>query len=187
MQDALLAAVVFAVTRWSGNRTAFVFMAAHGRDSMFPDVDVGRTIGWFSRPLLVAIQTASVTDQSQWLHAVTRAVNDVPNNGLGYAILRYLCRAPTLVGRQEPELHFNYLGDISDLQGAGLFETTSLPCHPPVPGELRGAVLSVETYVAKGCVVMNWDYSVELHRVETVEALAWHALDWLRALAGARD
>jgi non-ribosomal peptide synthase protein (TIGR01720 family) len=185
MRDALLAAVVFAVTRWSANRIAFVSVATHGRDPVFPDVDISRTIGWFARAILVSIQAPSTPDESQWLHAVTRAFNNVPNSGLGYAILNFLCRAPALTGRQEPELHFNDLGDIGDLQGGSLFEMASLPCHPPVPGELRGTVLSVETCVATGRVVMHWDYSAELHRVETIEALAGHALDWLRVLAEA--
>jgi non-ribosomal peptide synthase protein (TIGR01720 family) len=97
-------------------------------------------------------------------------------------VLRSLCHAPGLADKPEPEVHFNFLGDVNEMADGRVFRLVSNDHRPPPPGENRGAVLAVDAHVTAGRVVLNWEYSSELHHARTIEALARNALAWLDEL-----
>jgi len=49
------------LAEWTGERTLLVDQEGHGREDIFDDVDLSRTIGWFTTifPLLLELEKAS--------------------------------------------------------------------------------------------------------------------------------
>ena len=48
INDVLLTALARAWTLWTGESTLFTHLEGHGREDLFPDLDLSRTVGWFT-------------------------------------------------------------------------------------------------------------------------------------------
>ncbi|MGE0218363.1 amino acid adenylation domain-containing protein, partial [Mycolicibacterium sp.] len=117
--ETLLTALSLAVARWrAGAGTApeaplLLDLERHGRDRWGADVDLSRTVGWFTAIAPVRLPGC---DESDGLLAALRRVKEtvraVPDGGVGYGLLRY-CNSRTagaLSRLAAPQLLFNYLG-----------------------------------------------------------------------------
>jgi non-ribosomal peptide synthase protein (TIGR01720 family) len=127
INDVLLSALVLAVAAWgrrrgrAGGPAVLLDLEGHGREEIFADVDLSRTVGWFTSLYPVRLDPGAI-DLEEALAggpALGRAVKSMKeqlralkDNGLGYGLLRYL-NAQTgaqLCGYAGPQLGFNYLG-----------------------------------------------------------------------------
>ncbi|RSM55269.1 non-ribosomal peptide synthetase [Amycolatopsis sp. WAC 01376] len=119
VHEVLLATLAGAVTRWRGGTAVVVDVEGHGRQPL-EDMDLSRTLGWFTdvHPLRLdtaGIDPAEVDAAGRLLKQVKENVRAVPDGGLGYGILRYLDdeTGKALAALPSPEIGFNYLGRFS--------------------------------------------------------------------------
>ena len=88
---------------------------------MFGDVDLTRTVGWFTSLYPVRLDPGRLDlDEAlsggaalgRALKTIKEQLRAVPGKGLGYGLLRYLndATAGQLAGAPAPQLGFNYLG-----------------------------------------------------------------------------
>ena len=56
INDVLLTALAQAYVRWSGQGSLLVDLEGHGREELFDDVDLSRTVGWFTTLYPVLLQ-----------------------------------------------------------------------------------------------------------------------------------
>src|SRR5579871_561033 len=186
--DILLTALVQTLIRWTGETAVTIDMEGHGREALFDDVDLSRTIGWFTSLYPVTFAFDMNVPQRQALRDIHQQVRRVPNKGLGYGLLRYLTGATelrrSLQERPIPEISFNYLGQFDQMLAngsvlAGVVTDLSLACSPRQP---RAHLLEVDCLVADGQFRVNWAFSQGVHRASTIEALAMEFMEALRAL-----
>ncbi|WP_433240266.1 amino acid adenylation domain-containing protein [Streptosporangium sp. CA-135522] len=125
--DVLLAGLALAVRRWTGQDSVLLDLEGHGREEIFPDVDLSRTVGWFTTiyPVRLDPGEADWADlrgptAARAIKRVKEQLRAVPDNGIGYGLLRHLNpdTAAELSRRPAPELAFNYLGRIEAATGA---------------------------------------------------------------------
>ncbi|WP_055698245.1 non-ribosomal peptide synthetase, partial [Streptomyces silaceus] len=122
VDDVLLATLAGAVTRWrpDAGPGVLVDVEGHGREPL-GDVDLSRTVGWFTSARPVRLSAAGVDlaqveaggpAAGQLLKAVKEQARSVPGDGLGYGLLRYLNpeSGPALEAAPAPQIGFNYLG-----------------------------------------------------------------------------
>ncbi len=83
-------------------------LEGHGREALDTEVDISRTVGWFTTIYPVAIAVKHPDDAIRQLIEVKETLHRIPNKGIGYGILRYLSGKPY---DHQPEITFNYLGD----------------------------------------------------------------------------
>ena len=92
-----------------------------GREAVFGDVDLTRTVGWFTSLYPVRLDPGRLDlDEAlaggaalgRALKTIKEQLRAVPGKGLGYGLLRYLndATAGQLAGAPAPQLGFNYLG-----------------------------------------------------------------------------
>lgn len=107
VQILVTAALVRALRRWTGRRAVTIEMENHGRH--IDDIDTSKTVGWFTAiyPLSVDGNDSAIGDE---IKSVKEAVRTVPNNGLGYGILKYMTDEGLPETKQRTEIRFNYLG-----------------------------------------------------------------------------
>jgi len=154
VNDVLLAAFALALVAWrrrQGRRESqsVVFdLEGHGRESVADNIDLSRTVGWFSNvyPVKLNLEGISIADAiaghratAQAVNAVKEQLRAVPANGLGFGLLRYLnpATAPTIAALPVPDVIFNYLGRFGasdghwkpsqDVPGIGAFIDDDLP------------------------------------------------------------
>ena len=90
IQEVLLAALVEAIWEWTGERQVVVQMEGHGREELFEQVDLTRTVGWFTSLYPLRLDLRRVHGVGEVLQAVKEQVRAVPGRGVGYGIWKYL-------------------------------------------------------------------------------------------------
>ncbi|MBV9774972.1 MAG: AMP-binding protein, partial [Gemmatimonadetes bacterium] len=187
INDALLAALARATAAWTGEGRLLVNLEGHGREELFDDVDLSRTVGWFTSMYPVLLDVRAAAGEGEALKAVKEQLRAVPRRGIGYGALRWLgsdeARA-ALAALPEPQLHFEYLGQFDGaLSGDSLFRVAPEPAGRGVsPRERRRHLLEVSGGVLDGRLQMAFVYGAALHEPATVEALADRFAAELRAL-----
>ncbi|HEX8474860.1 MAG TPA: amino acid adenylation domain-containing protein [Pyrinomonadaceae bacterium] len=190
--DLLLTALARAFSSWSGRRSVAVALEGHGREEIAEDIDLTRTVGWFTTifPILLDPGAASSSHGSA-LQTIKEQLRSIPRRGIGYGLLRYLSASDELQERLErlravalPEMSFNYLGQ---------FDQVLPPSAPFVLAreasgalaDLRGHrrhVLEITGGVIGNRLELVWTYSENIHRRTTIEAFAARLMEELRAL-----
>ncbi|MDY7093718.1 MAG: amino acid adenylation domain-containing protein [Acidobacteriota bacterium] len=195
VQDALLAALGHAVADWTGSDRVRLELEGHGRrEQLFDDVDLSRTVGWFTAlyPLVLDLSPPPGLDGEPGaeLVAVKEQLRAVPGDGVGYGVLRYLSpdaeTGRRLAAQPEAEILFNYVGRVDDVGGdEGLpVRLDSADPGPPIDPEApRTHLLAVNAGLRQGELEVAWTFSPEVHRRQTVEAVAQATIDALAALA----
>ena len=112
INDVLVTALLQAIGDWTGDYGISFNLEGHGREVIGGDIDLSRTVGWFTSVYPVYIHLEEADDLGKSLKQVKEALRTIPNKGIGYGILRYLTEEgkKSLGERAEPEIVFNYLG-----------------------------------------------------------------------------
>ena len=116
--ETLLTALYLAIVRWRAGRGGtpeaplVLDLERHGRDGWAEDVDLSRTVGWFTSIAPVRLLADAGHDPVSALKAVKEQVRAAPDGGLGFGQLRYCNpRTAAALGRLPvPQVLFNYLG-----------------------------------------------------------------------------
>ncbi len=174
IDDALLTALARAVAAWTGRDGIRVEMEGHGRALPFPDADCGRTVGWFTARWPLRLSTEGCADIGAALRSVKEQLRRVPDGGAGYGVLRYLCGDAVLAAAPDPELSFNYLGQVDHalpLAGGWRFAKEP-PGAERSPHSVRRQTIAVDAMVSGGQLRLRWTYSRQIHHRATIARLA---------------
>ena len=171
INDVLLTALVEAFAEWIGHRTLLVALEGHGREDLFEGVDLSRTVGWFTSLFPVLLDVSAALDPGSALKSVKEQLRAVPRRGVGYGILRWLDRNDSLP-TPEPELSFNYLGQLDDSSDAA-FRFASEDCGSAAsPDAKRPHLIDVSGGIRDGRLRLHWTYSSAVHDAATIETIA---------------
>ncbi|MGW5744628.1 amino acid adenylation domain-containing protein, partial [Amycolatopsis sp. NPDC003861] len=159
VNDVLLAALGRVLARWTGRGGVLIDLEGHGREDLFDDVDLSRTVGWFTSLYPVALRIDD--DWAALLKSIKEQLRAVPRRGVGFGALRYLTgTAPAL----QPEISFNYLGRLDGAAGS-LDSAVG-------EGAGRAHLLDVVGRVDRDTLELTWSYYRDTHTAATVERLA---------------
>jgi len=182
-----LTALARAWNRWTGSGALYTNLEGHGRENLFEDVDLSRTLGWFTSIFPVLLQLPEA--QGDWqpgeaLKSIKEQVRQIPRRGIGYGILRYLVPNSGLGKEPEPWVVFNYLGQFDQVvAGSKLFRFASEATGPwHSPAQRRRYALEVNSLVIDGRLELWWTYCQNLHSETAVTKLADEFLVALREL-----
>ena len=186
INDVLLTALVQAFAQWTGEHSLLINLEGHGREDIFDDVDLSRSVGWFTTIFPVLLDIGESASPGDALKAIKEQLRSIPNRGIGYGVLRYLKGGGTTSWQHQSqaEIMFNYLGQTDQLfQESSLF---ALAQEPDGPGRsLRGSrshLLDINGIVAGERLCLNWTYSEAIHQQATIENLAQSFMEALRSL-----
>jgi amino acid adenylation domain-containing protein/non-ribosomal peptide synthase protein (TIGR01720 family) len=187
INDVLLAAFAQAASAWTRSPNILVDVEGHGREDTIADVDVTRTVGWFTTVYPVLIELPPDAAPGRILTSVKEQLRAIPRRGLGYGLLRYLRGGmPSLALEAMPaaEISFNYLGQIDQaLPESGTFVRARESSGPPHSLRARRRyLLDVAANISAGALRVRFAYSEARHDKATIERLAEGFLAALRAL-----
>jgi non-ribosomal peptide synthase protein (TIGR01720 family) len=187
VNDVLLTALARALSDWTGARRLLVDLEGHGREEIAGDLDVSRTVGWFTTlfPVLLEIDPAETPVET--LKSVKEQLRLITGAGLGYGLLRYLKGpevAEPLRALPQAEVSFNYLGQVDHvLPEASPFARAQEATGPArSPSQPRSHLLDVDGIVVGERLQVNWTYGEGIHDRATVERLAGRFMEELRTL-----
>ncbi|MEH1869668.1 MAG: amino acid adenylation domain-containing protein [Nostoc sp.] len=187
INDVLLTALAQSFSQWTGERSVLVDLEGHGREDLFEDVDLSRTIGWFTTLFPVHLQLEEIDHPGEVLKLVKEQLRRIPNRGIGYGVLRYLHPDHTirtkLQALPQAQVSFNYLGQFDQVLKA----STALGLAQEFKAEQnllnqRSHLLGVSGFIRAGSLEMTWAYSEKIHKRDTIEGLAFGFMEALRSL-----
>jgi amino acid adenylation domain-containing protein/non-ribosomal peptide synthase protein (TIGR01720 family) len=184
INDVLLAAFALGWQRWSGENSVDLALEGHGRESLSNELDLSRTVGWFTSifPVHIEIPPGVGPDNlSACVANVAGQLAGIPQKGVGYGILRYLSGKKDLLSVAEPNVLFNYLGQFDRaLNDSHLFRFgngDSGPWHGP--RQRRRYAVEVNCIVINDEMQIRWTFPASSKA--SMEALA---LSFLQSLEG---
>jgi non-ribosomal peptide synthase protein (TIGR01720 family) len=189
INEILLTAVAQALAPWIGSSSILLELEGHGREALFADVDLSRTVGWFTTVFPVCLEPGQTSSVPETIAAVKAQVRAIPRHGIGYGLLRYLSTDPR--ARQlsssplaEPEISFNYLGQFHEEQFSSLLAGPS-PFSAGPAQSARGRrthLLDITAQVSAKRFQVTWSYCDQLHQRSTIERLMQAFMEALRAI-----
>jgi amino acid adenylation domain-containing protein/non-ribosomal peptide synthase protein (TIGR01720 family) len=188
INDVLLTALLQAFGQWTGAYSLLVDLEGHGREMLFADVDLSRTVGWFTSLFPVYLDLGASVEPGEALKIVKEQLRQIPNNGIGYGIIRYLNDRPEIQEKvaalPKAEVLFNYLGQLdATLTELSMFELVpNANDNTRSLRDKRSHLLTVNGFVNENKLQLSWTYSTAVHQRSTIEKLAQTFLSALRSL-----
>ena len=125
INDILLTGLGLGIKKTFGNSQVLIALEGHGREEILEDMDIGRTIGWFTSLYPVILDISFGNDLGRQIKEVKEVLHQVPNKGIGYGILRYLTSNEHKLDIEfnfKPQISFNYLGQFdADLKQTSFY------------------------------------------------------------------
>ncbi len=178
-EDILIAALTLSLGAWTGEPVAYLELEGHGRLLEQAEMDVSRSVGWFTSRYPVWFDLTDI-DADAAASEIAAQRSDIPAHGFSYGLLRYLgpdkVRA-TLAQGQMPEISLNYMGQINpppddvckllswspDRQDRGAERAAHLP---------RLHKLAIEAYILDGCLHLLWQYHAASYQEQEIRSVA---------------
>jgi len=186
--EVLLTALVRSFSRWTGKQTLLLELEGHGREGILEEVDLSRTVGWFTTIFPVLFDLGEAVGPRESLQAIQAQVRGIPQRGIGFGLLKYLCAESEVRQHMHAlpraEVNFNYLGQFDQ----ALTEFILFRKAPESTGperSLRGTrshLLYIVALIGDGKLHLRWSYSKNLHQRATIERLARNCMEELRLL-----
>ncbi len=187
MPAILLAALAKALQEVFGLQRVAVMLEGHGREEILRDLNVSRTVGWFTSMYPVILECQSGEPVSRTLGRVSETLGKIPNKGIDYGILRYLTPESLkedMDFRLQPRISFNYLGQAERQSRDGDFKIAAGSV-----GRAIGEANQREYDLEVGAVVMDEELVIELtfnalhFYPQTIQTLLARFKDELETLA----
>ncbi|WP_323114777.1 non-ribosomal peptide synthetase [Pseudomonas guariconensis] len=171
VNDLLLTALAQVICAWTGQASTLVQLEGHGREDLFEDIDLSRTVGWFTSIFPVKLTPAQDADAS--IKGIKEQLRAVPNKGIGFSILRYLADVG-LGALPAPAITFNYMGqfDASFDAQAAWQPARERGGDEQAPGSTVLEGLSINGQVYAGELCLSWSFDPRRFAQDQVQALA---------------
>ncbi len=177
IQCILLTGLGMAIRDWSGSDKTFIHIVSHGREKIFEDMDISRTIGWFSVYYPFLLELTDRSDPTKELNHVKDGLDSVPGNGIGYEILKFLTppeNRDNFMFSVQPEISFNYAGNL-----VGRKTDSSQPIVvSPISSGVTAAAESEREYtfvldlnVTNDILNLKFHYNIQEYKDSTIDKL----------------
>lgn len=123
-QDILILSLNLALFKSFNIKKSIVSLESHGREDSL-NLDLSRTIGWFTSMYPILLEHKNI-DLGNQIKIQKESLRKIPNNGIGYGILKYLDNNTLNYSK---EILFNYLGQF-DNKAKSLVNISNLETAP---------------------------------------------------------
>ncbi|MEV6684098.1 amino acid adenylation domain-containing protein [Streptomyces sp. NPDC051130] len=193
VNEVLLTGLALAISNWRRTRgvsttRTLIELEGHGREPVPADLDLSRTVGWFTSVFPVALDLGEDDgpDYGAALKRIKEQLRAIPGRGIGYGLLRHLNpqTARVLSRRAVPQIGFNYLGRFPSGTGADWemdAAASGETAHPSTPLRYPLEIVAVTEDRPGGPVLSaTWTYAGGLLEESEVREIAE---GWFRTLA----
>ncbi|MCP4217479.1 MAG: amino acid adenylation domain-containing protein [bacterium] len=184
INDLLLTALGLAVRQWSGLSRLCINLEGHGRELIHQDIDIRRTVGWFTTQYPVVLEPGGPDDTKhdvaedigRAIKVVKETLRRIPGKGIGYGLLRYLTPDQKKGGKQfnlNPEISFNYLGQIGGRSKNDMDADSPPDSGPNISPEMEQRLpIDVNGMITNGCLNFTFSYNQFEFQRSRMEQLA---------------
>ncbi|MDH3440770.1 MAG: condensation domain-containing protein, partial [Gammaproteobacteria bacterium] len=174
--ELMLTTLARALTENLGRSTIVIDMEGHGREPIDDEVDLTRSIGWFTTMYPFVLDYYEDGGIAANIRATKRRIREIPSKGLGYGISKYFGSADAGIapaGNEGVDIVFNFLGDLDQLvKHSEIFMFSSLSTEPwRDPETTRSHEVEISAFVENGQLKTWWIYDKDAHTPEIIHQL----------------
>ncbi len=137
-----------------------VMMEGHGRYSeLFDNVDLSNSVGWFTIHYPLRLILTNPDDSIVSLREVKQTLNNRPDNGLTYGLYRYIKKQGKLVNQMEPDIWFNYLGNLDINHAETDWYRIVEPVSLSMEVQPQFSSLAILAYSVGGKLTVKWEFA----------------------------
>src|SRR5205085_1612081 len=179
-------ALGYAVKEWTGSGRVSLMLEGHGREQLTEEMDLSRTVGWFTSIYPINIDLEGAEDLGTGIKRVKEYLRNIPKKGVGYGMLRYLTKEgqERLDSKKEPQFSFNYLGQLSNsksssnllqLSNSNIGNSNSL-------SNARQFLIEFEARVMDGVLQFTTNYSSNVYSNKEIKKLTEEFIKQLQSI-----
>jgi amino acid adenylation domain-containing protein/non-ribosomal peptide synthase protein (TIGR01720 family) len=172
--DILLTALVRALAPWAEGDSILIDLESHGREPLFTDVDLSRTIGWFTAVYPISLPLPAGGGDAAQIKTIKEHLRAVPHHGIGYGISRYLRGTHASTRWPGAQIVFNYHGQHATAPAAtsAVYTRGASTGTERAPAGPRPYLIEIDTSIIDGEFRAAWTYSAHHHARHTITHLA---------------
>ncbi|WP_336473657.1 amino acid adenylation domain-containing protein [Bacillus sp. FJAT-51639] len=172
INDLLLTALGMAL-KSSFNRSDFtITLEGHGREELFKDMNVTRTVGWFTTMYPIHLDMQFSESLSYQIKHIKESLRRIPNKGIDYGIYRYI-NPSTLNQAIGQEIRFNYHGQIEQETKSHIFANSNLSTGKSVsPNAMAPFALDINGSVEEDSLLIKIEFNKYQFSIEDIMKLA---------------
>ena len=188
INDVLVTALAIALQRSTGGTSFLIELEGHGREDIDDDLDLSRTVGWFTSLFPLRLELAADAGTEAALKSIKEQIAEGagPRSDLRLAALLRCRSGPARQARHDrkPQLLFNYLGQFDQVtRGSKLFAFAAEATGPwHAPSGRRTHALEVLAQIRDGKLRADWIFSDKQMARTDIERLAADFIAALRAI-----
>lgn len=173
VRDSLICGLICALSNWTKTQNIVIDMEGHGREKLFENVDISRTVGWFTSVFPILFELSPTANIAEHLATVQQTIKRIPNKGIGHGVIKEFVAESGLKQQHNSEVCFNYLGQTSDILGdeQELYITQQNVGLPRSPDGLRAYLIEVNARLENEVLIVDWFYSDNIHYQSSIEKL----------------
>lgn len=118
LYELLITALVLTIRDFTGVNEVPLELEGHGREEIFENIDLTRTVGWFTS-IYPALFRLAESEISQQIESIQEQLALIPHHGIGYGILQ--CYQGLKPSGNQKYIRFNYLGVFDGTSGNNYF------------------------------------------------------------------
>jgi len=172
INDILITALGRAMYHWTGNAETAIMLEGHGREALFENSDISRTVGWFTSMFPILIDLSASDDLGRQIKIVKENLRSIPRKGIGYGILKFITaqrHKTDLALTLQPQISFNYLGQFGEEFESTLFTRAHEKIAPSIdPMAQRPFELELVGIIIDDCFEMCVGYNKKGFMKETI-------------------
>lgn len=183
INDLLMAALTLALNKWTGKQSFLINMEGHGRENILDDLNINRTVGWFTSSFPVLL-SAEGNDIAENIKITKDTLHKIPQKGIDYGIARYLSDNKELIDklkRVSPAISYNYLGQFDMSLPDGGVSVEFLPLYTDNRNK-RYYKLDINSIISQGQLHTDFGYSCEEYSETDIHTLATYFKDFLEMI-----
>jgi amino acid adenylation domain-containing protein/non-ribosomal peptide synthase protein (TIGR01720 family) len=193
INDILLSALAMSFKNWHQAEQLMIHLEGHGREELFDDVDIYRTIGWFTTLYPVSLKIPQTNNLESHIINTKNSLRAIPNKGIGYSILRHLATSEVIqktLKIPQKDIVFNYLGSFDNTTGnSDRQDNQQLIGFASESKGLESALenqspykLAINGMISDGQLQFEWQYNTKDFTKETIATLSEAFITALEAI-----
>jgi len=174
INDILLTGLGYSLFLWTGIHSWLVALEGHGREEIFTNINITRTIGWFTSVFPIRLEVPNTANLLDSLKIIKEGLHSIPLKGIGFGILRYLNpRFSTYLSSFPfPEISFNYLGQVDrQIENRPITIANEKIGFSRSKRAPREFILDVTCGIIGGKLDIEISYSNNFHENESISSL----------------
>lgn len=177
-EELLITALMVAFENWTNKTSLCLGLERQIRN--YSKLDLSNTVGWFTTHFPLSLKIEDGTDFKSSIISIKEQLRHIPNEGIGFGVLRYLKKIDGLI--QKPQIAFRFSGHQkpfnSNVLGTGEFTAKGIRSEKTE----RYHLLGIDSFIEEGCLKLEFSFSDKVYKPETIRNLVEHFETALRRL-----